>query len=99
MTSVWIIGRKATIASNGHSYIAEPFLAFPNEAEADEACDMIERVSGERPMKAEASFSRRRQLREAMGSKGGVARAEALSPARRKAIAKAAAEKRWGPKR
>ena len=32
------------------------------------------------------------------GAKGGAARAAALSPARRKAIAKKAAEKRWGPK-
>ena len=32
------------------------------------------------------------------GLKGGKARAEALSPARRKAIAKKAADKRWGKK-
>lgn len=33
------------------------------------------------------------------GAKGGKARAAALSPAKRKAIAKAAAAKRWGTKR
>lgn len=33
------------------------------------------------------------------GLKGGKARADALSPARRKAIAKKAAEKRWGKKK
>jgi hypothetical protein len=32
------------------------------------------------------------------GAKGGKARAEALSPAKRKAIAKAAARTRWGSK-
>jgi hypothetical protein len=32
------------------------------------------------------------------GPKGGAARAKALSPARRKAIAKKAAAKRWGKK-
>lgn len=95
MTSVWIIGRKATIATNGHSYITEPFIAFTSEAEADEACDMIERVSGERPMKAEASFSARRQRRENMGSKGGKARAASLSPERRSEIARGAANQRW----
>jgi hypothetical protein len=52
----WIIGRKATIASNGHDYVAEPFIAFISEHDADAACDMIERVSGERPMKAEAEL-------------------------------------------
>ena len=97
MTSIWIIGRKVTLATNGHSYISEPFIAFPNEAEADEACDMIERVSGERPMKAEASFSPRRQHRQNMGVKGGKARAAKLSPERRSEIARGAANKRWTP--
>lgn len=56
MSSCWILGRKATIAPNGHEYIAEPFIAFYTEKAADEAADMIERVSGERPMKVEASL-------------------------------------------
>jgi hypothetical protein len=55
MSQCWIIGRKATIASNGHTYITEPFIVFDTEAGADSACDMVERVSGERPMKAEAA--------------------------------------------
>lgn len=92
MTSIWIIGRKATIATNFHNYIAEPFIAFESEAEADAACDMIEKVSGERPMKSEASFSRSRQSRQ---SKGGDARAAKLDPARRSEIARGASKQRW----
>lgn len=53
---VWIIGRKATLATNGHEYIAEPFIAFENEADADAACDMVEKVSGERPKKSTAAL-------------------------------------------
>lgn len=56
MSAIWIIGRKATIASNGHEYLTEPFIAFETEADADAACDMVEKVSGERPMKATASL-------------------------------------------
>lgn len=56
MSDIFIIGRKTTIASNGHEYMAEPFVAFYSEAEADAACDMVERVSGERPMKTKASM-------------------------------------------
>lgn len=55
MSACWIIGRKATITANGHEYIAEPFIVFAEEAEADAACDMVERVSGERPMKVEGA--------------------------------------------
>lgn len=47
MTEVWIIGRKATIASNGHDYIAEPFIAFASEADAIEARDIILKITGE----------------------------------------------------
>jgi hypothetical protein len=53
---VWIIGRKATLATNGYEYMTEPFIAFENEADADAACDMVEKVSGERPMKSSAAF-------------------------------------------
>jgi hypothetical protein len=56
MSTCWIIGRKATIAGNGHEYITQPFIVFNTEAEADSACDMVERVSGERPMKADAAL-------------------------------------------
>jgi hypothetical protein len=56
MASCWIIGKKARIAANGHEYVAEPFIVFAREDEADAACDMVERVSGERPMKAEGSL-------------------------------------------
>lgn len=55
MSTCWIIGRKATIAANGHEYITGPFIVFDSEAEADSACDMVERVSGERPMKVDAA--------------------------------------------
>lgn len=51
----WIVGRKATIASNGHEYITGPFLVFDLEDEADACCAMVARVSGEKPMKVEAS--------------------------------------------
>lgn len=53
---VWIIGSKATILSNGHEYMAEPFIVFETEAEADAACDMVEKISGQRPMKSSASM-------------------------------------------
>lgn len=35
---------------------------------------------------------------QALGAKGGRKRAESMSPERRAEIAKAAAEKRWGPR-
>jgi hypothetical protein len=57
MSKCWIIGRKATL-TNGHSYIAEPFIAFETEAQADAAIDMVFKVSGERPMKTEAALYR-----------------------------------------
>ena len=56
MSACWIIGQKKVIASNGHAYMGEPFIVFQTEAEADSACDMVEKVSGERPMKAESSL-------------------------------------------
>lgn len=59
MAEIWIIGRKATLP-NGHHHIAEPFIAFSTNKDAQEACDMIERVSGERPMIASASMTARR---------------------------------------
>lgn len=46
--TIWIIGRKVTMV-NGHTYMAEPFIAFETNEDAQAACDMIERVSGERP--------------------------------------------------
>lgn len=58
MSKCWIIGSKATIASNGHEYIAEPFIVFEDERKADAACDMVERVSGTRPMKTEAALNK-----------------------------------------
>lgn len=56
MSACWIIGREATIAPNGHKYIAEPFIVFSTEAEADAACDMVQRVSGDRPKKVEGAL-------------------------------------------
>lgn len=61
MSSCWILGRKARIEANGHEYVAEPFIVFSTEREADDAADMITRVSGERPMKVEASLYQCRQ--------------------------------------
>jgi hypothetical protein len=54
MSACWIIGKEVTL-QNGHKYAAEPFIVFDDEAEADAACDMVERVSGERPMKVEGA--------------------------------------------
>lgn len=48
MATIWIIGRKVDLP-NGHTYMAEPFIAFATNKEAQEACDMVARVSGERP--------------------------------------------------
>jgi hypothetical protein len=54
-STCYIMGRKAVIASNGHEYIAEPFIVFPTKEAAEEAADMVFRVSGERPMIVEAA--------------------------------------------
>lgn len=48
MAEIWIIGRKATLP-NGHEYITEPFIAFESNVDAQAACDMMQKVSGERP--------------------------------------------------
>ena len=55
MSACWIIGREAQLASDGHKYITEPFIVFDTENDAEAACDMIERVSGERPRTVEGS--------------------------------------------
>lgn len=47
--AIWIIGRKVTMA-NGAYYMAEPFVCFERNEDAQAACDMIERVAGERPI-------------------------------------------------
>lgn len=56
MGTIWIIGRKATIESNGHEYMTEPYIAYGTEAEANDACDLVQQISGERPMKAEVAY-------------------------------------------
>lgn len=48
MAEIWIIGRKVTLP-NGHEYITEPFIAFESNVDAQAACEMIQKVSGERP--------------------------------------------------
>lgn len=57
-STCWIIGMKATLP-NGHEYITEPYIVFPTKAEAESACDMVEKVSRTRPMMAEAAFYQR----------------------------------------
>jgi len=57
MSAIWIIGRKVELP-NGHKYMAEPFISFETNEQAQAACDMIEKVSGERPMIADAAFYR-----------------------------------------
>lgn len=54
MSNCWIIGRKVTLP-NGHETMAEPYIVFDSEEEADTACAMVERVSGERPTKREGA--------------------------------------------
>ncbi len=56
MSEIWIIGRKATMATNGHEYISTPFIAFHTEAEALRAREMIEKVSGEKVMITSAAL-------------------------------------------
>jgi hypothetical protein len=91
MSTIWLIGRKVTLATNGHEYIGEPFIAFASEAEAIEACDMVEHVSGERPMMTTAAY-KGKSVGKVLG---GHARAAALSPEERSSIASKAAKTRW----
>ena len=58
------------------------------------AFDIVQQATGQKPSqeKDPAAVA----LGRKGGLKGGKARAEALSPARRKAIAKKAAQARWG---
>ncbi len=99
MGAVWIIGRKATLP-NGHEYITEPFIAFETNEDAQAACDMVEKVSGERPGIASGALYKKgetaRPSRAGAGRKGGDARAAALTPERRSEIASDAAKTRWG---
>lgn len=64
MSTIWIIGRKATIATNLHEYMTEPFIVFETNEDAQAACDMIEKVSGERPMIASSVLYRKGVLAE-----------------------------------
>lgn len=54
MSNCWIIGRKVVLG-NGHEYMAEPYIVFETEEQADAACEMVLRVSDERPIKREAA--------------------------------------------
>lgn len=58
MSNCWIIGKKTTLP-NGHEHIAPPFVVFEVEAEAIAACDMVEKVSRERPGIEEGAFYER----------------------------------------
>lgn len=59
MTTAWIMGRKHELP-NGHAYIGEPYIVFLDEGEAENAADLVERVSGERPDIVEASLHKSR---------------------------------------
>lgn len=63
MAEIWLIGRQVTLP-NGHKYIAEPFIAFDSNAAAQGACDMIEKVTGERLMLASAPLFKKGEYRE-----------------------------------
>ena len=56
--AIWIIGRQIELP-NGHKYLAEPFIAFESNADAQAACDMVEKVSGERPAITDAALYRK----------------------------------------
>jgi hypothetical protein len=58
MMAIWIIGRQVELP-NGHKYLAEPFIAFETNEDAQAACDMVEKVSGERPMISSSVLYRR----------------------------------------
>lgn len=56
MATIWIVGRKVALP-NGHTYMTEPFIAFETNEAAQQACDMVERISGERPVIASAPIN------------------------------------------
>jgi hypothetical protein len=55
--AIWVIGRQVELP-NGQKYMAEPFIAFETNEDAQAACDMIAKVSGERPIVTNAAFYR-----------------------------------------
>lgn len=55
---IWIIGRQVELP-NGHKYMAEPFICFETNEDAQAACAMVERVSGKRPMIASSVLYRK----------------------------------------
>jgi hypothetical protein len=69
MSKCYVIGKKAKLAANGHEYIAEPFIVFEGEGEAIGACDMVEKITGERPMQVEAALYRTGSTRGAAAKK------------------------------
>lgn len=56
MSTCWIVGRRVVIQSNSLEYVGQPFIVFETEADANEAADLVEKVSGERPIVVESSF-------------------------------------------
>ena len=65
------------------------------------AWEVVQKAIGEMPKEEPPDPSKNAAavtLGRLGGLKGGKARAEALTPAKRKAIAKKAAKARWGPK-
>ena len=40
MAKAYLIGRKTTLP-NSHVYLAEPYLVFRTEEEAEAACDLV----------------------------------------------------------
>jgi hypothetical protein len=62
------------------------------------AFDIVQQATGQKPKDDEGKNPAAVALGRLGGKKGGKARAEALSPAKRKAIAKKAAMARWEKK-
>jgi len=69
MADVWLIGRKATLP-NGHSYMTEPILAFERNEDAQAACDLVEKISGERPMLTSAGLFKKGHTRDPVATHG-----------------------------
>lgn len=56
--TIWILGRRTTL-QNGHNYPAEPLLAFETNEQAQGAADLVQKISGERPMITSATYFRK----------------------------------------
>jgi hypothetical protein len=91
------VARKVldTIAPDAEPKAIKPAKSPPRPKRKQDAAD-IDRAEGEGMAQPQEKNPAAVALGRLGGLKGGKARAEKLSPAKRKAIAKKAAAKRWG---